>query len=374
MSDQSLNSEYSELGNAGEENGRTLWGDDAASAAGEQPAIAMDELLHLLIHEDSLPKAAYLHALSDLSRKDALIVEERWPQIPAGLRRALIEALVQDAEVDVRLHLGRILRIALGDSDADVRRLAIGGLWEDDSDDLVGFFTNMLHKDPSDEVRAAAAGALGAFVLAGELDELDASLAMRVEESLLAVLRNDTEPLQVQRRVLESVAYSGEVGVRQLIEDAYYSPYEEMRISALNAMGRSADTRWRGLARAELENPSAEMRVGAAIACGELEARGSMNDIILLLSDEEQAVRLAAVFALGRLGGKVAREALRAVAESEFEIEAEAADEALEEMLFYGNVDEIPLFDELSNAEEEWDDEPWDSWLGRDNADLGSYE
>jgi HEAT repeat protein len=367
-----LNSQYSEYDSADEEND---WGPGNGlpiSSTGNKQVIAVDDLLNRLIRERSMPDAEQLYALSDLSRTDAQTVETRWSQIPLDIRRALVEQLVTAAEEDIRMHLGRILRIALDDDDAQIRRRAIEGLWEETSDDLIGSFTYMLRQDPSSEVRAAAAGALGSFVLAGELDELEASLAMRAEESLLDVLRNELEPIQVQCRALESIAYSGEVGVRQLIEDAYYSPYEEMRISALNAMGRSADIRWRGLARAELENPSPEMRVGAAIACGELEAHAAVHDMIALLNDEEQAVRLAAVFALGRLGGKAAQEALRAVAASEFEVEAEAAEQALEEMLFYGSADEIPLFDE-SDVEEEWDDEPWDGWFGRDNSDLGSY-
>ena len=210
-------------------------------------------------------------------------------------------------------------------------------------------------------------------MLAGELEELDSSLAMRAEESLLAVLSNEEEPIAVQCQALESIAYSGELGVRDLIEDAYYSAYEEMRVAALNAMGRSADIRWRALARAELENPSPEMRVSAAIACGELEARDSVSDVLALLNDQEQAVRLAAIFALGRLGGKVATEALETVSEGEFEEESEAADEALEEMLFYGSADDIPLFDESLHDGDDSDRGPWDSWFGRDESDLGSY-
>jgi hypothetical protein len=64
---------------------------------------------------------------------------------------------------------------------------------------------------------------------------------------------------------------------------------------------------------------------------------------------------------------------LQEVAASEFEIEAEAAEDALEEMLFYDTDDVIPLFDESQNLDEESDDEPWDSWFGRDDSDLGSY-
>lgn len=340
--------------------------------------ISITELLSKMSSGTEAIAPAELTALSDLSRKNAEAVESAWETIPVRIRQAVIEALVQMADADYRLQLGRILRIAMHDSEPHIRRLAIEGLWEDVQSDLVGSFTHILRTDDSTEVRAAAAGALGSFVLAGELEEMESSLAMRAEEALLSVLRNEEEPIEVQAHALESIAYSGEVGIRQLIEDAYYSPFEEMRLAALNAMGRSADVRWRGLARAELENPMPSMRAYAAIACGELEARAAVQEIIQLLDDEEESVRLAAIFALGRLGGKVARETLRAVADSEYEVEAEEAEDALAEMMFYGSADETLLSEEAPEFGEEWEDdfddiEPWDGWMGHDDAEMGSY-
>ena len=335
--------------------------------------VPIDEVISHLLEHDDIPGMATLRVLSDLSKADAQAVESRWLDIPLQRRRELVAVLVEDADDDLQLHLGRVLRIALHDPDTQIRRMAIEGLWEDESGDLIGPLTHLLRSDPETEVRAAAAAALGAFVLAGELDELDATLAMRAEEVLLSVLRNEEEPVAVQCRALESIAYSGEVGVRSFIEDAYYSPYEEMRVAALNAMGRSADIRWRSLARAELENPSPAMRVSAAIACGELEAHAAIDELLPLLNDEEQAVRLAAIFALGRLGGRAARDALREVAESEYEEEAAAAADALEEMLFYASADEIPLLEESQDADQGSDDERWDSWFGSDDSDLGTY-
>jgi HEAT repeat protein len=212
-------------------------------------------------------------------------------------------------------------------------------------------------------------------VLAGELDELDAALAMRAEEALLAILHNEEEPIAVQARALESIAYSGETGIRQLIEDSYYSPDEEMRVSALIAMGRSADTRWRGLARAELQNPSPQMRAEAARACGELEAKKAEADLLELLSDEEQNVRLAAIFALGRLGGNKAREALRVLAQGDDATEAEAAEMALEEMLYVTSDEDMTLLDD-SGADEgdNLDFAPWDTADDFDDDELGAYE
>jgi hypothetical protein len=174
----------------------------------------------------------------------------------------------------------------------------------------------------------------------------------------------------VQASALESIAYAGEAGVRQFIEDAYYSPLEELRLSALRAMGRSADVRWRRMVRAELSNPAPEMRAEAAVAAGELEIKAAVPDLLSLLEDDEQMVRTAAMFALGHIGGRAASAALRAIAAGDDPDEAEIAELALEEMLFYtgGDAALAPLLEE--DDEDEYDiDDPWT----QDDEDLGEY-
>lgn len=340
-----------------------------------KPRFTVQELMKHLVTGTEPITGEDLFVFSDLSRQDAALVRQEWPLITTEQRQTLVRSLIELADENLDWQLGRFLRIVLEDTDAKVRRYAIEGLWEETEADLLGPLIQTLYHDKSEEVRAAAAGALGAYVLAGELDELDASLAMRAEEALLAVLQNSAEPLSVQARALAGIAYSGETGVRQLIEDSYYSPDEEMRVSALVAMGRSADTRWRGLARAELQNPSPRMRAEAARACGELEAKKAEPDLLGLLVDEEQEVRLAAIFALGRLGGSQAREALRALTASEDAIDAEAADTALEEMLFFGDGEEImPLDDDGPDEGDDLDFAPWDATDDFDDDKLGKYD
>jgi HEAT repeat protein len=228
------------------------------------------------------------------------------------------------------------------------------------------------------DLRAAAAAALGSYILDGELEELDAAMAMRAEQALMAVLTDSQTPIVVQAPALESIAYSGELGVRQLIEEAYYSPDEVRRLSALVAMGRSADVRWRRMVRAELTNPDPAMRAQAAYACGELETKSALSDLLRLLTDRVQQVRLAAMFALSHIGGPQARKALIAIQASGDEVEAFAAEQALEEMDFYAGIDaaSVPLLDET--ADDTGDDEDWEDradWEddGPDD-DLGQYE
>lgn len=337
------------------------------------PTVSLEELLQRLIQQEDLPPLEELYAFSDLSQQDAELLRRQWTMIPVQRRREVVAELVRLAEDDLFLLLGRMLRVALGDSDAQVRQTAVKGLWEDGQADLIGPLVQLLHNDPDNDVRAAAATALGGFVLAGELEELDTALAMRAEEALLGILADTAQPLEVRRRALESIAYSGEAGVRQLIEDGYYSPDEEMRVSAVFAMGRSADVRWRGLVRAELQNPSAAVRAEAAFACGELEARGALNDLMALLDDRDPAVRRAAIFALGRIGGSDARDALEAVMLGNNAEEAEAAEQALEEMSFYADLEAVSLFDESEDEDAEWDEDA-DAWYDMDDRDLGEYD
>jgi hypothetical protein len=351
--------------------------DEATDAGADHHATWSVETLlqRLTTTPDATPLNEYF-ALSDLTRAQAEVVRRVWPMLAPELRRNVLDILLQGAETYLDVNLNVFLVTILDDPEADIRQVALETLAESEpAPEMLGPIIQRLQRDEDDAVRAAAAAALGYYILAGELDELDAALAMRAEETLIAVLTDPAEPITVQRRALESIAYSGEEGVRQFIEDAYYSPYEVLRLGALVAMGRSADIRWRKLVRVELDNPSPAMRAEAAVACGELEVKAALPDLLDLLEDDEPRVRLAAIFALGRLGGKPARRALAGIAASDAE-EAEAAELALEEMLFYAgeDADVFPLFEDADVEEEHDDLDPWDAWADDDDDDdLGEY-
>jgi HEAT repeat protein len=108
-------------------------------------------------------------------------------------------------------------------------------------------------------------------------------------------------------------------------------------------------------------------------ACGELEAKSAIGDVLELLLDDEPKVRLAAIFALGRIGGKKARDALRIISDSGEPDEVEAADEALDEMNFFADPNATPLLEETADEDEEdeWDGEPWSD---RSDDNLGEYD
>jgi HEAT repeat protein len=246
----------------------------------------------------------------------------------------MLRALVELTETAIEVDFTALFRGCLNDEDADVRLLAIEGLWESEDVWLVGELVRFLKGDPHPGVRAAAAASLGRFVLLGELGDIEAAVAARAEQALLEAYFTSEEPLEVRRRALEAVAYSCEVGVGDLIEEAYYQGEEEMRLGALFAMGRSADRRWRSIVIEELESPSPAVRYEAALACGELELRDAVALLSHLISDADSEVWNAAVDALGKIGGAEARQILQSCCRSENEALQAAAEEALEQALW----------------------------------------
>ena len=148
------------------------------------------------------------------------------------------------------------------------------------------------------------------------------------------------EHIEVRRRGVESIAYLGADEVHDIIAAAYESAEESMRISAIFAMGRSADTVWSDTVQAELLSNSPAMRYEAARACGELEIRQAVSALGRLILDPDPEVQVAAIGALGQIGGKRARRLLERCLRDRNEVLREAAEHALAElMLGEGSLD-----------------------------------
>jgi len=305
-----------------------------------------EELLKKMGDSQALPPISSLYGLSDLTRAETQLFQEIWPLIDAGRRRWIIQSLVDIAETSFEVNFDPVFRLCLNDKDKVVRSRAIEGLWEDEDLTLAGLLVRLLRDDPSESVHVAAAISLGRFVLLGELEKIEAAPAMMVENALLGAIYDPHETLEVRRRAVESIAYSSQAQVRDIIEMAYCDDEEEMRISAVFAMGRSADLLWREMVIAELDNPNPEMRYEAARACGELEASAALSDLIdRIEADPDSEVQEMAIWALGRIGGKEARRVLEACCESEDETLRQAAEEALDELDFLGVHLDFPLFE-----------------------------
>lgn len=306
----------------------------------------MKDLLNTLLNEldekAEMPDHALLYGLSNLEVEQAERLFETWICLPTALRRKLVTRLVEIAEKDITVNFGTVFRIGIKDNDAEVRATSIDGLWEDKDVRLVPRLVECLREDGAVEVRAAAATSLGRFILLGELEKIRPKPLALAYRALLDACQAQGEHMEVQRRALESLAYVGNEKIVALIERAYEAREEKMRISAVFAMGRSADTRWEYHVQRELFNPNPEMRYEAARACGELQLPEALPQLEELTDDADTEVQEAALWALGQIGGNRAREILEYYSEAENEALRVAAQEALEELEFlHGDLSEL---------------------------------
>lgn len=296
-------------------------------------------LLEEMADEERILSISHLYALSGLEKADLERVRRAWPTLPPDQRQSVMRHLVDISEANFEVDFGSIFRLGLTDAEPLVRAAAVDGLWEEDDVKLVPTLIDLMQNDAAEVVRAAAAVALGHFVLAGELEEIPADRLEEIVESLREVIEDGSETVDVRRRAVEAIGYSSAEGVSELIGDAYSDADESMRISAVFAMGRSADLKWADLVLTETESPNPEMRFEASRACGEMQNPGAVPALARLIDDPDDQVREAAVWALGQIGGNEPRRLLTAILDDEDSDLHEAAEAALEELEFMSGGD-----------------------------------
>jgi len=316
--------------------------------------VTMKELIEALLDVDQPLKPRYLYRFSDLEGLDLEELAKYWPQVPVWRRRAIMEDIETLGEADTLLSFEAFCRIGIGDSDATVRELAIRSLSEFDVIDMIPVFLDMMVNDGAVNVRAAAATALGKYVYMGEVDQIRPATLHEIEEQLLEVVRGN-DSIDVRRRALESLGYSSRAEVPGLIEGAYKSGNRDWLVSALFAMGRSANPKWAPWLTRMLDSDAAEVRAEAARAIGELELKKARPKLLRLLKDEDADVRMASVWSLSQIGGEGVQAALEALYEmSEDDDEAEFIASALENLAFTDEMDLMPLLDIYEDDEEDF--------------------
>lgn len=328
-------------------------------------ATELDELKPLLerLGNESKPITfSKLYALSDLAGERLSAFLAVWETMSVGRRRHLIQTLVELAEANFEVNYDAIYRHAMSDADDVVRARAIDGLWENEDPALIGPFLQLLRGDPSPQVRASAATALGRFVLAGELEEIDAPIAARILSELLIRFHTAGETTEVRRRAVESAAYACLPEVTDVLEMAYYDDDEKMHISAVFGMGRSCDTRWRPIVLKELESQSSEMRYEAARASGELELRPAIPLLARLIDDADTQVQEASIWALGQIPGPESKRILTDAYQDADDELALAIDEALAEHALQEGELDLPLYEVDEQADVAPDDDLVTLW------------
>jgi HEAT repeat protein len=282
-----------------------------------------------------------LKPLSGLGREERRDFWPAWIAITPRRRAEIARSMIELAEDDIELDFAAAQIWMLDDDDSEVRANAIEGLWENTSTTLLHQMLRLMRSDPAPNVRAAATVSLSRFAYQAELDEIDARDSQALCDGLLAMISDVRQPLEVRRRALESAGYFGSSDeIQRQIELAYTSDEQLLRESALVAMGRSMLERWLPTIGRELESQSPALRYEAARAAGEMAegARTLLPKLAQLLNDHDSEVALAAIWALGQVGGDAAKRMLQQVRKSEDETRRQAATDALDELTLGENL------------------------------------
>jgi HEAT repeat protein len=313
------------------------------------------QTIDALLDNERVLSTEYLPRFSDLERDDLAMLREAWPRIHPDRRLALLLELEQYAELDTLVNFDDVGRLGLTDPDGRVRAAAIALLWEDQDPQLIPVYSQMLASDESEQVRAAAAKALGLFVYLGEIEEIPGEEHHRVEDTLLEVMAGN-EPAEIRRNALASLGYSGRDEVPPLIQSAYDTGDRYWVASALQAMGRSVDQRWVQAVMSKIDHPIPEIQFEAVRAAGHLEIKAARQPLLEMIDDPDSVtdeVRTAAIWSLTEIGGEEVRAMLeQLIDESDDEDEVEYLEGALENLEF---TDGFPLFDLFDFDEKDLD-------------------
>ena len=285
--------------------------DEAAAPPKERPPVEQT-----LVALGTPPVAPETVAhLSDLSRAEAAVLRRAWPHYPEATRVEIVRLMETLPEERLDVDFGRALRVALADESAVVRQLAVAALWEGDGTGLADDLVRMLRGDPSQDVRAEAAAALGRFVERHAEHGVIAATEDSLCVALLAAAGDAAEGYGVRRRALESLgAVAADPTVRAVVDAFLGEDDQGYRASAIYAIGRSGSRTWLSTLLADLVCDDAELRFESARALGTIGDADAIVPLVRAAADEDPEVRLAAIASLGQIGGRAAVRALDEIA------------------------------------------------------------
>ncbi len=273
----------------------------------------------------AMPLEQFLESLTgdstDLSQSDFIEISDlmpdelgqfvrTWFTIPVERKRWTISTMVELAEDSPELDFSAVFKLCLREQDEEVLEKAIEGLWEHEDRSVITGLINVLDSNKSPRVRSAAAVALGKFPVLVQEGKVLAKDGDAILDSLMKVLEDPDQPVDVVRRSLEAVAPFNTDRIRDLVDKSYKSDDLQLKSSSIFAMGRTGDANWLPLLIKELQSSQPSIRYETAHACGELAEEDAVPHLIALLEDDDYQVQLAGISALGKIGGPLAKKVL----------------------------------------------------------------
>jgi len=324
-----------------------------------KPETPFENLIETFLDHEKPLHAGYFYRLSDLDEAELTELGKFWMDIPTWRRVAIMEDVEELGDMDFTLSFEALARFCMQDSEPKVRELAVRTLWDYELPDLIPTYLDMIESDQNVNVRAVVATALSKYIYLGEIEELSQKALRSVEDKLIEIY-NGKDTLLVRRRALEALGFSSRVEVPDMINEAYYSGDNDWLVSALFAMGCSANKIWKSKVLDMLENDFEDVLVEAIRAAGELEISEASASLYELLNHEVEDIRKAAIWSLSQIGGERIGEFLEDLYDqTEDPEELEWLESVLENLAF---TEDLHMFELLDFD----DDDP----IGYDMLDL----
>ncbi len=304
-----------------------------------------EDVVTTLLDGETILDPQTLFRLSDLEGENVEKLKNAWPNIPDWRRRTLLQDIEELAESNLLLSFESVCRIAIDDEDPRVRFLAIRPMFTYEPDDLLAQLMKMLENDDDENVRACCASTLGKFVFLGEIEELPEETSNNLVDCLLRVTKGK-DSSAVRRRALEALGFASNKEVPKLIEAALQREDTDWLVSALFAMGRTYDKRWNEVVISMLDHQLPAVRFEAARAAGELEISDAVEELLDLLNDSDDEVRLASAWSLSQIGGEGIKDTLENLLKStRNDEEAGLIQDALDNLMFNEDMDLFGLIE-----------------------------
>ena len=329
------------------------------------------EVLEALKDNEHPFPAKLLRSFSDLSRKNLRELQLIWLDLKRERRIALLEDLETLAESDTLINFEDLNKMTLTDVDPAVRVISIRSLWDSEDAKLIPVFSEMMLDDPAEDVRAAAASALGKYVYLGEVDSIPDNIHIPNVMNLIDVFTSEDLPM-VRRRALESLGFSSHPKVPPLIQKAADSEDVLWLTSALYAMGRSADEQWAEMILKHLDSPDNEVLFEAIRAAGELQLDEAREPLLEKLEGEnnDPDLRYAIIWSLSQIGGEGIKQLFENLIEKvSDEEEIEWLEKGLDNLELGGDLEEMEMLDldlDKINSPDKYDPDDEDVLDGED--------
>lgn len=273
----------------------------------------------------------------------------------------------------------------LKDEHPQVRARAVECLWEYPERGYIDTLINLTENDPSDEVGQVAISGLGRYIYEGEMadydfdfgpydevlreDELPQTDFQRVYDYLLAVIRDESRPLDIRRRAIEAISFSHEPEILDIIAQAYHHADNKMKVSAVFAMGRNGNIRFEDHILEALYSPVPDIEYEAVRAAGAFPLDRANRQLMRIAEgDEDKDLRLNAIWALGEIGHEMAFPLLDDLQFDPDKDVRAAAEAALDEWAMSVHLREL---DDDFLDEEDLDDPDWDDGDQDDDGQMG---